>query len=173
MIIENKKVVAVNYQLSVPGATKGEETIAEKTDAAHPFVFLFGAGQLLPDFEGNLKGKKVGDTFDFRIAADKGYGLRDENYVVTLPIDVFRNPDDGSVDDEQVKVGNTLPMVDNEGNHMHGLVKTVSETEVVMDFNHPLAGQELHFIGEVLEVRNATQEEIEHGHVHGPGGHHH
>ncbi|HEY6161907.1 MAG TPA: peptidylprolyl isomerase, partial [Bacteroidia bacterium] len=66
-----------------------------------------------------------------------------------------------------------LPMVDNKGNHLQGKVTEISLTEVKMDFNHPMAGKDLHFTGEVLEVRDATQEELAHGHVHGPGGHHH
>jgi FKBP-type peptidyl-prolyl cis-trans isomerase SlyD len=72
-----------------------------------------------------------------------------------------------------VKVGNVLPMTDSDGNQMRGSVQEITGEHVRMDFNHPLAGQDLHFAGEVLEIRDATKEELSHGHVHGPGGHHH
>lgn len=77
------------------------------------------------------------------------------------------------LDTEMVAAGNFLPMVDDQGNQMQGLVVEVGSDFVVMDFNHPLAGKDLHFVGSVLEIREASAEEIAHGHVHGPGGHHH
>ena len=80
---------------------------------------------------------------------------------------------DGAFDDSRVKVGNDLEMSDADGNPLMGKVISINEQHVEMDFNHPLAGNELHFIGEVLDVREATAEELEHGHVHGPHGHHH
>ena len=168
MKIENNSVVSVNYNLSIKGT--GEQV--EQTSKEHPFVFLFGAGGLLPDFENNLAGKTTGDTFDFFIDAKNGYGTRDEQHVVMIPIDAFLG-EDGKLDAENVKVGVTLPMVDNEGNRLYGNVMEITAEHVKMDFNHPLAGKDLHFKGEVLEVRAASQEEIAHGHVHGPHGHHH
>ena len=77
------------------------------------------------------------------------------------------------MDEENVKVGVTLPMVDNEGNRLYGKVQEITAEYVKMDFNHPLAGQDLHFKGEVLEIREATEEELAHGHAHGPHDHHH
>lgn len=171
MMIEKNKVVSVNYHLTVK-EEDGKESLVEKTDTDHPFVFLYGAGGLIEAFEQNLKGKKVGDTFDFYIDSKNGYGDRDEDHVVNIPIEAFKG-EDGSMDNEMVKVGETLPMVDNTGHRMQGVVEEVTDEYVRMDFNHPLAGEELHFVGEVLEVRNATDEEMAHGHVHGPGGHHH
>lgn len=168
MTIENNKVVSVNYNLSIKGT--GEQV--EQTSKENPFVFIFGTGGLLPDFESNLNGKKATDTFDFFIDAANGYGVRDEQHVVMIPIDAFVG-EDGKLDEENVKVGVTLPMVDNEGNRLHGNVMEITAEYVKMDFNHPLAGQDLHFKGEVLEVRAATEEELAHGHVHGPHGHHH
>ena len=170
MIIESKKVVSVNYHLTVN--ENNQEILVEKTDAEHPFVFLFGAGGLLEAFESNLKGKKVGDSFDFRIDAENGYGLVDEDSIVTIPIDAFK-AEDGTIDEEMVKVGNTLPMTDNEGNRLQGVVDEITDVHVRMDFNHPLAGQDLRFKGIVLDIREASAEELSHGHVHGPHGHHH
>lgn len=168
MKIENNTVVSVNYNLSI----KGTNEQVEQTSKENPFVFLFGAGGLLPDFENNLNGKNPGDAFDFFIDAANGYGVRDEQHVVMIPIDAFLG-EDGKLDEENVKVGITLPMVDNEGNRLYGQVMEITKEHVKMDFNHPLAGKDLHFKGEVLEVRAATAEEIAHGHVHGPHGHHH
>jgi FKBP-type peptidyl-prolyl cis-trans isomerase SlyD len=168
MIIENNKVVSVNYNLSVKET--GEQV--EQTSKEHPFVFLFGAGGLLEDFENNLKGKKAGDTFDFFIEHSRGYGVRDEQHVVMIPIEAFLG-EDQKFDSENVKVGVTLPMVDNEGNRLYGKVQEITLEHVKMDFNHPLAGQDLHFKGEILDIRPATEEELAHGHVHGEHGHHH
>ena len=171
MTIEKNKVVSVEYTLTVKNGS-GEESLVEKTDKAHPFVFLFGAGGLIPAFEDNLSGKKVGDGFDFYIKAAEGYGEHDAGHVVNIPIEAFKG-EDGKVNTDEVAVGKTLPMIDNQGHRLQGLVQEVNEQFVRMDFNHPLAGQDLHFTGKVIEVREATAEEISHGHVHGPGGHHH
>lgn len=168
MKIENNTVVSVNYLLKI----KGKNEKVEETSKDHPFVFLFGAGGLLPDFENNLLGKKVGDTFDFFIDAQNAYGTRDEQHVVMIPINAFLG-EDGKLDTNTIKVGVTVPMVDNEGNRLYGQVLEIGLEHVKMDFNHPLAGENLHFAGEVLEVREATADEIAHGHVHGPHGHHH
>lgn len=172
MIVENKKVVTVSYHLTVKDGENGGETLVEKTDAAHPLVFLFGSGGLLEEFENNLKGKQVGDSFDFYISAENGYGTRNDDHIVNIPIEAFKS-EEGELDTEMVAVGNVLPMVDREGNRLQGTVKEVTDSFIRMDFNHPLAGQELHFKGEVTDIRDASAEELAHGHVHGPGGHHH
>jgi FKBP-type peptidyl-prolyl cis-trans isomerase SlyD len=168
MTIENNTVASVDYTLSI----KGTDEQVEQTSKENPFVFIFGAGGLLPDFESNLKGKKPGDAFDFFIDAAKGYGVRDEQNVVMIPIDAFLG-EDGKLDSDNVKVGVTLPMVDNEGNRLYGQVLEITSEFVKMDFNHPLAGKDLHFKGAVLDVRMATEQELAHGHVHGPHGHDH
>lgn len=168
MTIENNSVVSVNYLLSKKDT--GEQI--EQTSKENPFVFIFGTGGLLEDFETNLRSKKVGDTFDFFIEHKRGYGVRDEQHLVNIPIEAFV-AGDGKFDDENVKVGVTLPMVDNEGGRLYGVVVEIAKEFVRMDFNHPLAGQDLHFKGEVLEVRAATEEELAHGHVHGAHGHQH
>jgi FKBP-type peptidyl-prolyl cis-trans isomerase SlyD len=168
MTIENNTVVSVNYNLSLKET--GEQV--EQTSKEQPFVFLFGAGGLLEDFETNLRGKKAGDTFDFFIDHKRGYGVRDDQHLVMIPIDAFIG-EDGKLDEENVKVGVTLPMVDNDGNRLYGKVEEITAEYVKMDFNHPLAGKDLHFKGEVLDVRTASEEELAHGHVHGPHGHNH
>ncbi len=170
MIISQHKVVSVNYHLSSK-VDDGAEELVEQTSKEKPFVFLFGTGGLIPEFENHLAGKKAGEPFDFRIVAANAYGLYEDDYVAEIPKEAFHV--DGKFDEERVKEGEELPMLDAEGNQMIGLVVSVDDNNVTMDFNHPLAGHDLHFVGEILEVREATAEEIDHGHVHGPHGHHH
>jgi FKBP-type peptidyl-prolyl cis-trans isomerase SlyD len=170
MTISEDKVVSVNYLLTA-SKDNGPEELIEQTSTDHPFVFLYGFGGVLEDFEQNLGGKQKGDKFDFRIAADKGYGKYEKDYVLDIDRQAFEI--DGKFDDVRVKVGSDLEMRDSEGNPLSGTVVAIDEKSVRMDFNHPLAGYDLHFQGEVLDVREATQEELDHGHVHGPDGHHH
>ncbi|TND10274.1 MAG: FKBP-type peptidyl-prolyl cis-trans isomerase SlyD [Bacteroidetes bacterium] len=172
MNIADKHVVSVSYHLTVPDENGSAEQTVEKTSPEEPFTFLFGSGGLLPEFEKNLSGKIAGDSFDFRITAENGYGVYQIENIVNIPIQAFLD-ESGKLDTEMVVVGNSLPMMDNEGHRLMGVVKEVALNHVRMDFNHPLAGKELHFTGEVLLVRPATAEELDHGHVHGPGGHHH
>lgn len=170
MTITDDKAVTVNYYLTASKNNAPEELI-EETSKDHPFVFLFGYGSVLPDFESNLSGKSKGDKFDFKISAKNGYGDFEKDYVVSIDKAAFFV--DGKFDDSRVKVGHDLEMSDADGNPLMGRVISITDAAVEMDFNHPLAGYELHFIGEVLDVRDATPEELDHGHVHGPGGHHH
>lgn len=170
MTISEDKVVSVNYYLTA-SRDQAAEKLMEETTAEHPFIFLFGFGGVLPEFEANLNGKKKGDKFDFRITPENGYGQYEKEYVVQIDKNSFEI--DGKFDDVRVKVGNDVEMTDNEGNPLVGRVMGITEATVEMDFNHPLAGYDLHFIGEVLDVREATEEELEHGHPHGPGGHDH
>lgn len=170
MNIAKDKVVSVNYNLSVSRDNQPEELV-EQTSNEHPFVFLYGREGTLPEFERQLDGKQKGDRFDFNITAEDGYGAREESNVIRIPRGAFEI--DGAFDSNRVKVGAEVPMQDSEGNTLVGKVLSISDKEVEMDFNHPLAGYKLHFRGEVLDVRNATSEELSHGHVHGPHGHHH
>lgn len=171
MTISDKHVVAVSYHLTVPGNEGAEETV-EETRPEEPFVFLFGAGGLLPEFERNLSGKSVGDNFDFRISAKEGYGEYQLDHVISIPIESFLD-ENGKLDSEMIAVGNTVPMVDGEGHRLFGKVLEVGLEQIRMDFNHPLAGKDLHFKGEVLQIRAATEDELSHGHAHGMDGEHH
>lgn len=170
MIISEDKAVSVNYHLSGKKNNQPEELI-EQTSTDHPFVFLFGFGNVLPQFEENLAGKKQGEKFDFTIEAEHGYGNYEKDYVIRLNRSVFEV--DGKFDNERIQVGRDIEMSDSDGNPLMGRVLSIDAEAVEMDFNHPLAGYQLHFTGEVLEVRDATAEELDHGHVHGPHGHHH
>jgi FKBP-type peptidyl-prolyl cis-trans isomerase SlyD len=170
MIISEDKAVSVNYNLSGKKGGNAEELI-EQTSVEHPFVFLFGFGSVLPHFESNLEGKQKGDKFDFTITAENGYGQYEKDYVIRLSRSVFEV--EGKFDESRIQPGRDVEMNDADGNPLLGKVLSVNENDVEMDFNHPLAGYELHFTGEVLDVREATSEELDHGHIHGPHGHHH
>jgi FKBP-type peptidyl-prolyl cis-trans isomerase SlyD len=173
MIVEYNKVVSVSYSLHVPEEEEGfGEELVEQTSNDNPFVFLFGSSGLIEEFESNLAGKKAGDSFDFFISSANAYGDYDHDKLADIPIGAFKG-EDGELDTEMVQIGNELPMVDNEGKRLVGIVEEVTDSVVRMDFNHPLAGSDLHFTGYVLNVREATPEEISHGHVHGPHGHEH
>src|SRR5436190_803227 len=163
MKIAKDTVVTVNYHLHVL-TPEGEKMHIESTEEEEPFRFLFGVGGMIAGFEKNLAGLDDGDKFDFQINPEDGYGQSREDAIVKLPIDIFKI--EGVIDFEILKVGNTLPMGDDEGNEMNGVVLGYDDESATLDFNHPLAGQTLHFKGEILNVRQATADEIAHGHVH-------
>jgi len=168
MIIKENTVVSVTYKLS--NHQTGEKI--EETTIENPMVFLFGVGGMIPQFEENLFEKNIGDTFDFAINAANAYGMRDENQVAMIPLDVFYD-EKGDFDESYFQVGAMIPMSDSEGNHLRGKILEVTPELIKMDFNHPLAGMDLHFLGSITDIREATFDELAHGHVHGPGGHHH
>ena len=168
MTISNNKVVSLIYELKHDNAQG--ETI-EVTDKISPLVFLYGAGNMLPKFEQNLENLKVNDTFTFTLDAEDAYGQIINEAVIDLPIDIFKV--EGKIDPDMLRVGNIIPMQDNQGNPLEGKIIGVEEETVKMDFNHPMAGQNLHFTGSIIDLRDATPEEIGHGHVHGAHGHDH
>jgi FKBP-type peptidyl-prolyl cis-trans isomerase SlyD len=160
--IAPNKVVSLSYTLML---NSGE--LADEATADQPLVFIHGIGQTLPAFDDQLDGLSVGDTFSFTLSAEDGYGESSPNYVVEIPKNIFEGPD---VPDDILEIGATLPMQDQDGNPMDGVVLEIGDDTVTMDFNHPLAGEALGFSGTVLDIREATQEELDHGHVHGEGG---
>jgi FKBP-type peptidyl-prolyl cis-trans isomerase SlyD len=170
MQITNNKVVSLTYELKIQD--EGEMLLVEKVTAEQPFVFLYGMSGLPERFEESLANLKAGDAFNFILSKEEsGYGEYDQAAIVDLPKDVFMI--DGKFDAEEITVGRFIPMSDTEGNRMQGLVLEIGDMTVKMDFNHPLSGKELNFSGNVSDVREATAEELDHGHVHGEGGHHH
>jgi FKBP-type peptidyl-prolyl cis-trans isomerase SlyD len=168
MKIEAKKVVSVHYTLT--NATKDGDQI-ESTFGSTPLDYISGIGMMIPTFEDNLAGKAIGDTFDFGIPADQAYGVVDPQAIVDLAKEIFAA--EGVDSAEILQIGNQLPLSDHEGNQFMGTVRAVNADSVTIDFNHPMAGIDLWFVGEVLAVRDAAPEELDHGHVHGPEGHHH
>lgn len=170
MKVEKNNVVALIYNLRIPD-NDGEMDIVEVVTEEDPMYFIQGISGLPEGFEGKIEGLAAGDTFDFTVAPEEGYGEFDPEAIVELPKAVFQSDD---VDqDELLEIGNIVPMTNEDGERMHGQVVEVKDDVVVMNFNHPLAGKEMHFEGSILSIRPATDEEISHGHVHGEGGHHH
>ena len=167
MAIEANNVVTLSYKLS----DNKTGVQIEETSADNPMVFLFGSGGLIPEFEINIQGKNVGDTFEFSIDAENAYGNHQPQEIGKIPIDSFFN-EDGKLEEEFVYVGALVPMTDQDGNQLQGVVVDITDEYVEMDFNHPLAGIDLKFEGKILNVRPATQEELSHGHAHGADGHH-
>ena len=149
MKISKNSIVTLSCQLHANFPLQEKKHI-ETTDASHPFTFLFGVGGLIPGFEQNLQGLTTGKKFDFQIESKDAYGDSDANAIMDLPIDIFKV--DNVIDFEVLKSGNILPMSDHEGNQMNGKVVSYTDQVVAMYFNHPLAGQKLHFVGEVVDV---------------------
>jgi FKBP-type peptidyl-prolyl cis-trans isomerase SlyD len=164
MKIEPQHVVSLTYDLYVD-QEDGTEALVESATTEQPLTFLFGAGQMLPKFEENLSSASTGDNYDFRLSPEDAYGIYDEEAVANLPIEMFNGND-------LPQVGEVLPLQDNNGNHFQGQVVSVAEDSIIVDLNHPMAGQPLHFKGVILNVRPATPEELSHGHAHGADGHH-
>ncbi|MCD8740036.1 peptidylprolyl isomerase [Mucilaginibacter roseus] len=164
MKIEPKHVVSLTYDLYVDN--NGTEEKVESATEEQPLTFLYGAGQMLPKFEENLSTHSTGDNYEFRLTAEDAYGEYDEEAVANLPKEMFEGA-------EIPEIGSIIPLQDNNGNRFRGQVVSVAEDAVIVDLNHPMAGQELHFKGTILNVRPATEEELAHGHAHGPDGHHH
>lgn len=167
MQIDNHKVVAITYRLKLQ-AEEGDFEVVEVVDEQDPMYFIWGLSGLPEEFENNLLGLSAGDTFDFRIAPDKGYGEIDPGAIVDLPRSLFE--EEGVNTDELLVLGNSIPMTNEEGDKLHGIVVDIKEGLVTLNFNHPLAGREMDFSGKIVLVRDATATELEHGHVHGDGG---
>ena len=158
------KAIAVAYNLYRDTA---EGELIESTEGKEPLAFLSGLGQMIPEFEENVAKLNEGDTFSFGIKSENAYGTRKEEAVIELAQDMFMN--EGKLIPEVV-VDNILPLQDQSGNVIPGKILAVNEETVTVDVNHLLADQDLYFTGKVLEIRDASAEELEHGHVHGANG---
>lgn len=170
MKIENQKVVKAIYEMYVDGE-EGKEEMIEKATIKTPLVYCQGEGMMLPKFEEALAGLEEGDKFDFRIACEDAYGEYDEAGLMELDKHMFYNVD-GEFDSDRVYVGNIIPMKTSDGQIINAQVVKVSPVKVTIDLNHPLAGENLHFIGEIVEVRDADPAELEAIRHHGCGGCH-
>ena len=135
-----------------------EGEMIEQATSENPLSFVFGSGLMLPKFESQLEGLEVGKSFEISLQDVDAYGELDENAIVDLPKHIFFV--DGEFDEEMIAEGNTVPMMSTSGQKLNGIVLEVTDDTVKMDFNHPLAGENLFFKGEILEVREATEEEI-------------
>jgi FKBP-type peptidyl-prolyl cis-trans isomerase SlyD len=159
MQIEANKVVVFHYRL-----TDSEGSFAESSEGDEPFAYLHGHGQIVPGLESEMSGKRAGDAFQARIEPAQAYGERDPAATQRIPIKHLVRPG-------RLEPGQIVNVQTNEGERQVVVLK-VGRFNVDVDLNHPLAGKTLIFDIEIVAVRDASDEEIEHGHVHGPGGHH-
>jgi FKBP-type peptidyl-prolyl cis-trans isomerase SlyD len=158
MTIQDEKVVSLTYVLTVDGEVKDQATEEQ------PLEFIFGLGYLLPKFEEYIKGKTVGDTFAFDLSPEEGYGVYNAQALVELPKHIFEI--DGKLQEHLLVPGQVIPMMNQAGGVIPGKVVEVGEEHVRMDFNHELAGKDLHFTGKVVAIRDATEKELTDG-LHG------
>ncbi len=154
------KVIALTYELREGGP---EGDLLESVKKDQPIEFLFGAGRLNQSFEENVRSLNEGESFEFTIEADKAYGQVNEKAIVDLPKSIFII--DGNLAEDLLIEGNIINMEDQEGNPHRGKILKIGEEKVKMDFNHPLAGMDLHFQGEVIRRREPTPEELSQGFV--------
>lgn len=159
MKIENNKVVGIEYTLK----DKDGQLIDTNAGGGDPLYFIQGMGTIVPGLERAMREKSRGDRFDVTVSAAEGYGEYDANRKRRIPRGLVKG---------DVEVGAMLQASGPEGSSVV-TVSEVTETEIEIDGNHPLAGRDLFFSIEVKDIREATAEELQHGHVHGPGGHHH
>lgn len=155
MIITKNKVAALTYTLTL---NDYDGQIIETVGKEQAVDFLFGTGKLLAAFELALDGKQGGDNFRFQIPASEAYGTFNPEAVIELSKDIFIR--DGEMNNEILIIGNEIPMMDKHGKRMTGVVKEVKDTTVTLDFNHPMAGNDLYFKGLIAQVREATYEEL-------------
>ena len=155
MDIKKNTFVTLSYVLRLKGF---EGEIVEETTEENPLQFVFGTGRMLEMFETKLDGLKAGDKFEFQLNADEAYGQINADAVVEIPKNIFEI--DGKIDEDLIKVDNMVPMQDAQGNRLNGKVLDITDEIVKMDFNHPLAGDDLFFSGSVNEVREANETEL-------------
>jgi FKBP-type peptidyl-prolyl cis-trans isomerase SlyD len=159
MKIEKNKMVSLVYELR---ESNPEGRIIEALDEARPLTFLFGTGRLLPVFESNINSLISGDLFRFALNAEMAYGEKREDMIINVPIAVFET--DGKINEEICQVGNEVPMMDTDGNPLNGIINEITDTFVRMDFNHPMAGQDLYFSGKIIDVREPSDHELSGAH---------
>ncbi len=160
MQITSGKVVSIDYTLT----NDKQQTIDSSADG-EPLAYIHGSGQVIPGLEKALEGKVAGDSLQVKVAPEDGYGSLDKEKIMTIP----RSRVEGV---PNLKEGMQLQASGGHGAQVVTVTR-VTDDEVTLDANHPLAGEHLNFDVTIREVRNATAEELSHGHVHGPGGHHH
>ena len=158
MKIAQNAVVEFCYDLEVDGQ------IVDKTTKERPLDYIHGTGGLLPKLEAHVEGMEPGDKFDVTLSPADGYGEVNPDLVIDLPKSAFEV--NGEVREDLLVPGNTIPMMNSMGGVIPGIVLEVTEDSVKMDLNHQMAGKTLHFTGEILTVREATEKELTEG-LHG------
>jgi FKBP-type peptidyl-prolyl cis-trans isomerase SlyD len=152
------KVVTIHYTL-----TNDEGGVVDSSVGKEPLTYLHGHKNIVAGLESALAGKCAGDTLKVSVPPDQGYGMRHEEAIITMPRTQQGLP-------PEMAVGDALGMRAKNGQHVRATIIALTDDEVKLDCNHPLAGTTLNFEVEVVSVRSATPEELKHGHAHGPGG---
>jgi FKBP-type peptidyl-prolyl cis-trans isomerase SlyD len=160
MQIADRTVASFNYTL-----TNDAGDVLDSSEGREPLAYLHGKGNIVPGLEKEMTGKKVGDKFNVKVKPEEGYGVHNPALVQEVPRDAFRGVD-------KLEPGMQFRAESDRG-PMMVVITAVTGDKVTVDGNHPLAGENLNFAIEITEVREASVEEVLHGHVHGPGGHHH
>lgn len=160
MLIEKNKVVLMHYTLT---DNKGE--VIGSTEGDVPLAYIQAKGNIIPSLEVEMEGKKAGDKFKAYLSVENAYGKRNPELIHIVDKSVFQG-------DEEITIGLKVNVQTSNGDSI-AMVTAFDDKTITLDLNHPLADKDLIFDVEVVEVRDATETEIEHGHVHGPGGHHH
>lgn len=160
MQIAENTAVSFHYTL-----TNDAGEVIDSSSGREPLAYLHGSGSIVPGLENAMEGHAAGDRFEVKVSPEEGYGQRHEGMVQSVPRSAFQGVD-------TIEVGMQFQARGPQG-VMSVTVAKVSDDEVTVDGNHPLAGQNLNFAIEVVSVREASAEELSHGHVHGPGGHEH
>jgi FKBP-type peptidyl-prolyl cis-trans isomerase SlyD len=158
--IDNKKVVAIHYTL-----TGNDGNVIDSSDGSDPLYYLHGFGNIISGLEEALAGKISGDKISVSIPPEKAYGVYNENDKIQAHKSQFEGI-------EEIKTGMNIQTRTKEGIKMYRVEKIFGDS-VILDGNHALAGETLNFEVEIMDIRDASEEELEHGHVHGAGGHHH
>lgn len=161
MQIADNSVVSIDYTLR-----NDEGVVLDSSEGAQPLVYLHGAANIIPGLERALAGKSAGDSLKVSVEPEEAYGEYLAELVATLGRSMFEGVDD-------LQVGMQFHASAPDGGMQIVTIRDIDGDDVTVDGNHPLAGQRLHFQVKVINVRPASEEEIDHGHVHGEGGHHH
>lgn len=160
MQIAERTVASFNYTL-----TNDAGEVIDSSAGRSPLAYLHGAGNIVPGLEKEMLGHSAGDVFNVQVSPEEGYGMPNPMMIQVVPKAAFQGVD-------ELEVGMEFQAQTPQG-PMSVVIAKIEGDEVTVDGNHPLAGQTLHFAIEVTEVREASLEELTHGHVHGEGGHHH
>jgi FKBP-type peptidyl-prolyl cis-trans isomerase SlyD len=160
MSITVNKVVTLDYTL-----TDDEGTVVDKSEGGN-FLYLHGASNIIPGLEQALEGKAAGDELTVAVEPKDGYGERNDEMTQVVPREMFDS-------ETEIQPGMQFHAQSPDGQMLVVTVVDVNDEKVTVDGNHPLAGVNLNFDVKVVDVRDATQEELDHGHVHGTGGHEH
>lgn len=156
MIVATNKVVKMHYAV-----LDNDNNTIDNSFGGEPLIFIVGTGYLIPGLEDALQGKQAGDTFSVKVEPEQGYGERHDHLMQAVPKSLF--------DDMEIEVGMQFRASTDDGDQSVMIID-IQDDEVIVDGNNPLAGITLNFDVEILEVRDATADELAHGHVHGEGG---